>query len=417
MIGMFDIYIWGLGKGKKYLDRCILSENITVCGYIDNYKADDNVSFDGCPVISQNDLDGNYDFVIITMMEYESARQTLISTGADRDKIICFFDFKDADNEKNWKVIDSHKWRTELMWKNYTEVLMPSVANFPYEIYADSELIRQDCPNIMDVDSTVEKLITEKKCLTRFGDGEFEIMCGRNRAPFQTGDERLADCLKDALHSRQDNLLVAIADNYGSLEKYTDDGAKGIRMYLTPEVRKEHMALLDLNRQYYDAYLSRPYLIYRDKQNAGRRFEHIKKLWDQENVLIVEGELTRFGVGNDLLDNAGSIERIVVPSQNAFEKYDEIRKEAVRLGRGKLILVIMGPAATVLAYDLAKLNYWIVDIGQLDTEYEWYLRGTEQRCAIRYKGVSEVVSYDKVEYDEENEALQKYAGQIIKRIL
>ena len=37
------------------------------------------------------------------------------------------------------------------------------------------------------------------------------------------------------------------------------------------EVREYHKSMLDKNRQYYDAYLSRPYIMYRDKIGAKRR--------------------------------------------------------------------------------------------------------------------------------------------------
>ena len=38
------------------------------------------------------------------------------------------------------------------------------------------------------------------------------------------------------------------------------------------------------------------------------------------DVIICEGEKTRMGVGNDLLDNCKSIKRIICPSENAFDK-------------------------------------------------------------------------------------------------
>ena len=40
-----------------------------------------------------------------------------------------------------------------------------------------------------------------------------------------------------------------------------------------------------------------------------------------------------------------------------------------------MILIALGPTATVLAYDLAKAGYWALDIGHLDLEYEWFLKG------------------------------------------
>ena len=411
-----NVYIYGLGRGKKYLDRCLLKE-VHILGYIDNYIVKKATVFEGFPVIRQSELSGLYDYVIITLMQYEEIRDLLIADGIERNKLISFFDFKDASNEKNWRVIDAYKWRTELMWKHYNSVVIPSIENIGYELYAGTETFKRSLPKIIDAEITVNILKSERKCLARFGDNEFELMCGYKRVNYQDVDEKLAEQLKKALNSNETNLLVAIADNYGSLERYTDEAARDIRTYLTKEVRKRHMELLDLSRQYYNAYLSRPYMIYRDKENAEKRFNQVKMIWDNEDILIVEGEYTRFGVGNDLLKNTKSIERIIVPSKNAFDKYDEIKRMVCKYGRDKLILSILGPTATVLAYDLAKENYWIIDIGQLDTEYEWFLCEVNKRCSLRYKTVSEVNSYDEVGAIDKDSNMRIYDSEIVARIL
>ena len=54
------IYIFGLGERKKYLDRCLI-ENVSICGYIDNYKADKINTFAGKPVVKQDNLCKDYD--------------------------------------------------------------------------------------------------------------------------------------------------------------------------------------------------------------------------------------------------------------------------------------------------------------------------------------------------------------------
>lgn len=409
------IYIFGIGEGKSYLDRCLQKE-IEICGYIDNYKAAQLSVFQGKPVIQQNELSGDYDFIIITLMKYETARDDLLAMGIASEKILCFFDFKDASNERNWDVINGFQWRLELMWKHYTEITMPYMDNIDYELYWDSELIKKECPKILSVEDTVRILQKERKCLARFGDGEFELMLGRPRPHFQSVDNELSKRLKEVLNSDEKNLLIAIADNYGSLDKYTDEAARDIRMYMTKEVRKGHMQLLDLSRSYHNAFLSRPYLIFRDKKNAKKRFDHIKDIWSGENVLIVEGEHTRFGVGNDLIKSAKSIKRILVPDRNAFEKYEKIKDAVCQYGQNKLVLAVIGPTATVLAYDLAKMDYWIIDIGQLDTEYEWFLRKTDIRCSIQHKNVSEVTGYEPIDDFTEDDDLRRYNDEIIMQV-
>ena len=61
------IYIFGMGKGKTYLDRCLLPET-EICGYIDNYKAEEMGFLNGKPVFKQSELRyrDDYDYIIIT---------------------------------------------------------------------------------------------------------------------------------------------------------------------------------------------------------------------------------------------------------------------------------------------------------------------------------------------------------------
>lgn len=414
---MKNIYIFGRGKGSAFVERCLLREKADLIGFIDNYKADSLSEINGVPIIKQGMLSDYYDYIVISLMKYDEAKQSLIREGVNAEKIICFFDYADADNEEYWCVLDSYKWRIELMWKHYREITIPTLDNLNYEIYGESEIIESQSPKIIDVDKTADILLKERKCLARFGDGEFELICKKARPKFQKVDERLAQRLREALNSKEDNLLVAIANDYGRLDQYTDEAAEDIRSYMSKTVRREHMEILDLDRVYYDAFISRPYIIYRDKKGAGKRFANVRRIWNNEDVLIVEGEHTRFGVGNDLLDNAAQISRILVPDQNAFSLYDKIISEVRQQGRNRLILAIIGPTASVLSYDLAKEGYWIIDIGQLDVEYEWYLRGVDKRCDIPYKCVSEVSQYDEIPTDNKKNYIQKYEGEIIAKIL
>ena len=109
----------------------------------------------------------------------------------------------------------------------------------------------------------------------------------------------------------------------------------------------------------------------------------------RRDILIIEGEKTRFGIGNDLLNNSKSIKRILCPINNAFNKYDKILNSALKFDKNVLILIALGPTASVLAYDLYKFNYQVVDIGHVDIQYEFYLRKVNRSIRIPYKYVSE----------------------------
>lgn len=133
---------------------------------------------------------------------------------------------------------------------------------------------------------------------------------------------------------------------------------------------------LQSGRTYIDTQISRFWIEWKDKDRCRRQLELLKKIWDVQDIIIVEGTKSRTGVGNDLYANAHSIRRILGPATNAFSQYDKMLDAIVKhADKQSLILLSFGPTATVLAYDLAKLGFWAIDIGHLDIEYEWMRMG------------------------------------------
>ena len=250
----------------------------------------------------------------------------------------------------------------------------------------------RESPNIEPFDETIEKIINEKKSICRFGDGEFDMIAKRNRQKFQTVNEKLAERLKEVLTSNDDRILIAIADNYGDLSKYNNQGKSEIRTYLQEEIRQEHYALLDMNRTYCNTYLTRPYAMWADNMTDAprKRFANLRRIWDNQKLLIIEGEQTRMGIGNDLFDNALDIKRILAPAENAFDKYDNLLAFALQCDKDRLVLISLGMTATVLAYDLALAGFHALDIGHIDMEYEWMNRGTGGRTTVAGKYNNEV---------------------------
>ena len=86
--------------------------------------------------------------------------------------------------------------------------------------------------------------------------------------------------------------------------------------YLRDNLRKDY--------SYGNALVTRPYVDQKDKGVAIEVFHGFKKIFSDRDLIIVEGEKTRFGVGNDLLSGAKSVRRIIAPAKNAFDKYKEI---------------------------------------------------------------------------------------------
>lgn len=161
--------------------------------------------------------------------------------------------------------------------------------------------------------------------MARFGDGELAIAFRIPRQKFQRVDEKLAERIWEVLNTdTPENLLLAVADHYGSLDRFNEQAAEGIRLYMTEETRRQHEQIIPANRVYSDTYVTRPYVIYRDvfTEAPRQRFEMLKTIWKGKRIIVVEGAQTRLGVGNDLLSGAGEIRRILAPATNSFDRYE-----------------------------------------------------------------------------------------------
>ena len=286
--------------------------------------------------------------------------------------------------------------------------------NLRYELL-DPMLKREEYyfPVIRSIEETVDEIIRNRKSMARFGDGEFAQIVQVSRHKFQKLDDKLAVRLEEVLHSHHPNMLVAIANNYGTLQEYTEFAADGIRFYMVGgETRKQHMELLEHDRIYYDAYVSRPYVIYKDNMTDApkKRFDHLKEIWRDRKVIVVEGAQTRMGVGNDLLAGAKEVRRILAPATSSFDRYEDILKASLEYAeKDILFLIAMGPSAGVLAYDLTLEGYQALDIGHIDLEYEWFLAGKGERIPVPYKYNNEVAGDDNAK--ELHDPV--YEGQII----
>tara|TARA_R110002096_G_scaffold435981_1_gene664806 strand:- start:7867 stop:8838 length:972 start_codon:yes stop_codon:yes gene_type:complete len=289
--------------------------------------------------------------------------------------------------------------------------------NLPFELIStalnDDKALKT--PIIKNADETVDFINSGRYSLARFGDGEFRLM-RKLAINFQKPSAELSKKLLQTLHSNNKTLLVALPDCFSSLEEYQPKVADFWRKWL---VKKRGLvySYLDMDRTYYSAFFTRAYMPYRktDAQyiHCQSYFEKIKKIWHGRDVLICEGEGTRFGLFNDLLEGANSISRILCPARNAFEKYDEILSSFAVISADKLILLALGPTATVLAFDLHNKGFQAIDIGHLDVEYEWFIKKDEQARPLKYKYVDGSPSGRQVDDLKD----RVYLNQIIKKIL
>ncbi len=275
-----------------------------------------------------------------------------------------------------------------------------------------NRLIKNKDPfRVMSIDDTINYIIENDLSVSRYGDGEALMMANQMNESFQTYDREFAKKLMCVAKNPIEKHLTCIPDIFIDLSKYTDDAQAWFNGFLK---RKKYLyyRYFDYQKVYGNAFITRPYMDLKDKGNSPHYYEMLKNIWCERDLLIVEGEFSRLGVGNDLFDGANSIARILCPAVNAYRHYSEILPAIEKNANNKLVLIALGATATVLAYDLAKDGYRAIDIGHVDIEYEWMLMGATSKVPIKSKYVNEA----KDGHCQDNIVDEKYNREIVCKI-
>ncbi len=405
---MHRIVIFGTGKSAEKVCKSIKNTTVEIVNFVDNNYNKHGKMFNDREIISPNDLvDLQYDYIVIAIIKYTSVIRQLLNIGVSADKIIPYFDIDIIDKEITSEIIDVHK-----LLKDYYDLKLQRLTiemnNKPYEILTDD---KRYIPEVKDINDTIDELINSNMSISRFGDGEIKLIAGKDIG-FQKANSDLSRRLKEVLYNEINNHIVGILNVFGSLSTYTEDLQTYFRSYLYEYDREFQYGLLNQNKVYYDAFITRPYISYRDKSHARKVFDKFKKIWDDKEILIVEGDRSRLGRGNDLFDNVKDCKRIICPNENAFEQYDKIFESIVKQDKKYLILLALGPTATILAYDLAKAGYRAIDIGHIDIEYEWYQMGAEEKVPIKHKYTNEAYGGNSL-FEVEDEEYDKQIIEVI----
>lgn len=226
---------------------------------------------------------------------------------------------------------------------------------------------------VMSMEETIEALIDTDNSIVRYGDAEIRMIEG-NAVEFQKYDAVLSARLYDILQYKNPKLLVGIPDIFESLDMYTEKSRLFWKEHLFFS-RKTYEKYCRKDVIYCNAFLSRLYYIFEDKEACGKWFTLIKKIWNGKKIVIVEGEISHNGIDNDLFDNVNGIERILCPSASAYQVYNQILEACLTYDTERLFLLAVGNTAKVLGADLVDKGYRVIDIGNLDMEYDWYLQG------------------------------------------
>lgn len=405
------LLIFGAGKNAEKIINCLRSET-EIIAFADNDGSKWGSELFGKKVIAPEMITGHeYEFIVIAVMDCQAVSRQLAGYGINEKRIIAPFLY-DHKQYEGWRGIFNIEELIYLEMNQKIESLTIYIENLEYELAAKIRDGRIKYPKILNWEKAVEEIVQNRKSMSRFGDGEFDLMLDRHNS-FQKCDDDLKARLQEVLCSRLPNHIVGIPDVYGYFENRTSEFMDCFRNHLKDGRRQREYAMLDMEKEYYDSFITRPYKDFADKAQAAAKFALLKTIWRGRDITIVEGQKTRLGAGNDLFCEAKSCIRILGPCTDAWSRYGEILDAVLKTDRDRLVLIALGPTATVLAYDLAQKGYQALDIGHVDIEYEWFLRGVEKMVAIEGKYTNEVPGGRNV---QDGLADETYENEIIGRI-
>lgn len=249
---------------------------------------------------------------------------------------------------------------------------------------------------VYDKNQTLKYILQNNSSVIRFGDGEFDIIHGENII-YQQYNQELAKRLTNLiLNGSSKELIVCLPDVFHELNRYNTNAKKFYKQNFFWKNRSFLEEIQSHNNWYGSTFISRPYIDLKNKRGTDIYFKALKELWNNKNILIVEGKYSRSGEGNDLFKNAKTIQRIICPPHDAFSKLKIIEQSIKDNCKNKTVLLMLGPTAKIVIDDLKYLNIQMIDLGHIDSEYEWFKMGVTTKVQIPNKHTAEVQSNQEI---------------------
>ena len=134
---------------------------------------------------------------------------------------------------------------------------------------------------VLNKKTTLQILLEDHNSLIRFGDGELDLIRGAS-IPYQDYQPELAGSLKELLlEGSNRRLLVGLSDVFEKLDRYNDYCRNFYQNSFFPN---NHDLLREVELQY-------------NKSHAKDYFAKMKQLWQDHDLLIVDGKYSRSGEG------------------------------------------------------------------------------------------------------------------------
>jgi len=252
--------------------------------------------------------------------------------------------------------------------KSIDENVNNFIDNIKYEI--DELPIK---PIIKPVDDTIDELIKSNKSIARFGDGELQLLNG-NDIPFQKHCLEITEKLAEILKSNDENFMVAIPKVLYSDLSNTNFVAKNFWRKNGGNFREILHKYINFKQIYFSAESSICYALYQN-YNFDDYFSKIRKILQNQNIILIANEDVFKNIQFNIFDQTKNLEHIIAPKKDAFFEYDLILKNALSSPlKDAFFVIILGPTATILAYDLYKNQRRALDFGHIVSSYDFYMK-------------------------------------------
>ena len=228
--------------------------------------------------------------------------------------------------------------------------------------------------DILDYKTAIDYIINNEVSISRYGDGEFFLIMDRD-IPFQTASPKLKERLIEILTSENPNLLVGVSKVMFHDDENAVPFVRDFHKNFRRKKLKKIMPYISESKTYIPTEISSLYqTLYNEKFNFEEYFDNIKNIWKNKDITIICGENTFKNITNNIFDCAKSVEYIYAPSKNAFDEYETLLSEYKKLDKSRLLIIILGPTATVLAYDLQREGFRVLDFGHIAKDYDSFLK-------------------------------------------
>ena len=254
-------------------------------------------------------------------------------------------------------------------YQNIYTTVNKMMDNYIYELPDSINAI--DKPKIKNYDETIDELINTNASFCRFGDGEL-FLINNESIHFQHSDPKLAKRLLEILQSNDPSLLIGINYQYfyADLTNFLDY-VKFIYRACNHHVRDVLIRCLLKEKQYYTAGITGVYMTF-EEYDFESYYKKIQQIWQDKDITIICGERTFNNIDYNIFESAKSINYIYAPQKHAFDKYDSILKAALAAPNNHLFIIMLGPTAKVITYDLMKNKRRALDLGHLYKDYDAY---------------------------------------------